>query len=162
MTVVSTWKKLLLNICKSLFWPNNFILLRLVMPATESLMSEMFESAVSTLKGLNHCTEVWVFNLLLDCLINHWPEHWRLLINVLTLLNISLWRFIWLTRIFLLFLFECWGNDMFGAGGTSNFWPNWNIKIRCRGFLKKTVSISPILSNTGKETNRRVLFSVTL
>ena len=48
------------------------------MPVTESLMSEMFESAVSTLKGLNHCTEVWLSNLLLDCLINHWPEHWRL------------------------------------------------------------------------------------
>ena len=55
------------------------------MPVTDSLMSKIFEPAVSTLKGPNHLTEVWFSNLLSGCLINHWPESRRLPVNMLTL-----------------------------------------------------------------------------
>ena len=46
-------------------------------------MSEMLEMLISILKYPNDFTEVWFSNLLLEYLINDWPECWGFPVDIL-------------------------------------------------------------------------------
>jgi hypothetical protein len=59
------------------------------MPVTQSLMGKVLEPLVPTLKDPNGFTEIRFSNLLLDYLVNHGPESWRLPIEILILHSIT-------------------------------------------------------------------------
>jgi len=46
-------------------------------------MGKVHELPIPTSEGPNDFTEIWLSNLFLDHLVNHWPESWRLPINIL-------------------------------------------------------------------------------
>jgi hypothetical protein len=76
MCLVTTWEKLLFNLLKGFFRPDNFVFLSLVSPVTNLLVGEVDELWVLVLKHLNHLGEVWPPNLFPGYSINHLPKFW--------------------------------------------------------------------------------------
>lgn len=51
-------------------------------------MSKVLEPIVSMLEGSNNFTEVWLSNLFINHLVDHWPKDWSLPVDILTFNNI--------------------------------------------------------------------------